>query len=181
MEDISKSTIDNLVEQAKVSKEKFVELYRLFLPKIFSYVSWRIGSRTDAEDIVSEVFIRVVKNLSSYTSRPGATFQSWLYQITKHAIADHYRRGKSQEIIMEELPETIIAPALEEEIDRKKLFTEIFEALKNLPEREAEVIRLKLSMGLSNKEIAETMRLKEKSVSSSVAKGFKKLRHSIKQ
>jgi RNA polymerase sigma-70 factor (ECF subfamily) len=176
MEEISKIKVEDLVEQAKVSKESFSELYRLFLPKIFSYVSWRVGSRTDAEDIVSEIFMRVVKNLSSYTSRPEATFQSWLYQIAKHAIADFYRRRKPQEVVVEELPEVVASFSLEEEFDTRALFAEVFQLLEKMFGREAEILRLKFSMGLKNNEIAVMLGLNEKSISSSVSKGIKKIK-----
>lgn len=176
MDEISKIELETLVEQAKVSSEKFSELYRLFLPKIFSYVSWRVASRSDAEDITSEIFMRVVRFLPSYTPRKHATFQSWLYQIAKHAIADFYRRDQPEEIVVDELPEVVAWSSLEEEFDTKMLFLELCEVLKNMSGREAEVLRLKFSMGLTNKEIAVMMGLHEKSVSSSIAKGVKKLR-----
>ncbi|HAZ31348.1 MAG TPA: hypothetical protein DCY61_01400 [Dehalococcoidia bacterium] len=45
-----------LVEKAQDAPEAFAELYDLYFPRIFRYVSWRVGNQTDAEDLVSDIF-----------------------------------------------------------------------------------------------------------------------------
>lgn len=178
MFEIKPEELEQLVQSSKVDKEKFTELYRLFFPKIFSYVAWRVGKKSEAEDVTSEVFVKVVRYLSSYKQKQGATFQSWLYAIAKTTIADHYRKRKSL-VSLEEISEVVIIETLEGDLDTKLLFKELFEVIQDLPEREAEVLRLRFSMGLTNQEIARTMNLREKSVSSSIAKGIKKLKDKL--
>ena len=50
------------------------------------------GSRTTSEDLVQEVFFRILKYRQSY--RPGTPFRAWLYQIARNARTDHLRRQR---------------------------------------------------------------------------------------
>ncbi len=61
--------------------------------RVYSYVRRLSGSSEDAEDITSEVFVRVWKGLNSFnTSR---TFKTWLYTIARNCTTDYLRKRKS--------------------------------------------------------------------------------------
>ena len=62
----SKQEIEALVEQAKGSEAALAELYELFYPKIYRYVAFRVYERTVCEDIVSNTFLKMVRNLDQY-------------------------------------------------------------------------------------------------------------------
>jgi RNA polymerase sigma-70 factor (ECF subfamily) len=65
-----------LVERARESPEAFAELYDLYFPKIFSYVSLRVRIKSDAEDITSDIFTKVLENITSFRWQKGISFSS---------------------------------------------------------------------------------------------------------
>jgi RNA polymerase sigma-70 factor (ECF subfamily) len=175
----SNTSIDQLALQARTNKAALSELYDIFFSKIFSYVAWRIGAERDVEDVVADIFMKMVKNLYSYHTQKQASFQSWLYCITKNTIIDYYRTHKNS-ITLDELPEIKIEGAtLGEQFDTREMFIKIVNLLDDLPARQAEIIRLKFIAELQNKEIAQVLNINERSVSASIAKGVATLREAL--
>src|SRR5262245_22272467 len=75
----------DLVEEAKASREALSVLYRTYQPRIAAYVLRRIGDKHEAEDLVANVFVVMVQQLSRY--RPSETpFSAWLYRIATNQI-----------------------------------------------------------------------------------------------
>ena len=177
--ELSNISIDQLALQAHTYKAALGKLYDIFFPKIFSYVTWRIGSEKDVEDVVADIFMKMVKNVSSYHTQKHGSFQSWLYCIAKNTIIDYYRTHKTS-ITLDELPEIKIEETtLDVQLDTRAMFIKIVTLLDKLPARQAEIIRLKFIAELQNKEIAQVLNINEKSVSASVAKGIAKLKKEL--
>lgn len=71
----------------------FSEIYDQYVKKIYRFVYLKVSSVQDAEDLSSEVFLRLFKHLQD--SRPAIENpQAFLYQIARNVIADHYRGRK---------------------------------------------------------------------------------------
>ena len=67
----------------------FEEIYNLFVKKIYVFVYQRVGHRESAEDITSDIFIKIYNTLSSY--KDNGTFTAWIYTISRYTIADFWR------------------------------------------------------------------------------------------
>jgi len=166
-----------LVEKVKNDPDAFSELYDLYFPKIFRYVSWRVGNKSDAEDLVSDIFTKALYKINSFKWRKDATFSSWIFRIAYNTIVDFYRtKHKRDYINIDDLPE-IPADSLlpEEDLDRRQLFKKLYQMIQELPERQAEVITMRFFTGLKNKEIAKVLGISEKSVASSLCRGLRTL------
>ena len=166
-----------LIEKSKTDPETFSELYNLYFPKIFRYVSWRVGSRPDAEDLVSEIFTKTLTNLDSFKWQKNVSFSSWIFRIAHNALIDYYRsETKRKRVNLEDLPEieddAILA---DEELTRKQQFKVLFQMIGELPDRQAEIITMRFFTGMKNKEIADVLGIKEKSVASSLCRGLEVL------
>ncbi len=70
------------------SPEAFEDLYERHFPRVFGFVSRRLSDRSDVEDVVQNVFVHALTNLSSY--RGEGTFLRWLYGITRNLLRRHY-------------------------------------------------------------------------------------------
>jgi RNA polymerase sigma-70 factor (ECF subfamily) len=81
-----------LVERAKADPSAFAELYRHYLPRVYAFAYRRTGAVEAAEDITSAAFERALRNLASYTWRPGG-FGPWLFRIVANELVDHHRRA----------------------------------------------------------------------------------------
>jgi len=172
---------EDLVEKAKGDSEAFLRLYDIYFPKIFRYISWRVGSYSDTEDIVSEIFTKTLNKLDLFQWRKGATFSSWIFRIAHNALTDYYRLQKKRQYInIDDLPEIMDDEILpDESFSRKELFKELYQGVQELPERQADIITMRFFTGMKNKEIAKVLKIKEKSVSSSLCRGLKILHNNF--
>lgn len=178
-EDLGKERI--LIERASESPEAFAELYDLYFPKIFSYVSLRVGIKSDAEDITSIIFTKVLENITSFRWREGASFSSWVFRIAHNDVIDYYRT-KQECASIEELPALPTDSASPEEMmEGKELAKELQSMIRKLPQSRAEVIIMRFFTGMKNKEIAQALNISEKSVASNLCRGLKNLRDQFLQ
>src|SRR5690554_4778020 len=92
-----------LVERARNGDEDAVTLlYEMHVDSIFAYIRYRVPSDMIAEDITSEVCLRMVRSIAGYRDQ-GAPFRSWLYRIAANLLTDHHRKhGKNPEIAIPE-------------------------------------------------------------------------------
>ncbi len=160
---------------AKKDPKSFSKLYDIYFPKIFRYISWRTGNQFDAEDIVSEIFAKVINKINTFKSQKGATFSSWIFRIAHNAVVDYYRKqDKIKFVNLDDLPEIENNDLLpSKELDKKELFKKLFLLIQKLPTRQAEIITMRFFTGMKNKEIAKTLNIEEKSVSSTLCRGLK--------
>lgn len=164
-----------LVEKAQNAPDAFAELYDIYFPRIFRYVSWRVGNQTDAEDLVSDIFSKVLANIRSFTWREGATFSSWIFRIARNVLIDYYRT-KPQNVSIDVLPEIESNSILPEEaMERQELFEELQSMIKRLPDSQAEIVIMRFFTGMRNKEIAQALNISEKTVASTLYRGLRNL------
>ena len=71
-------------------------LYRQFLPGVFGYIAARVPDRTTAEDLTSEVFLKVVESVGRLRAEDEAGFAAWLFQIARMTVAGYYRKREKQ-------------------------------------------------------------------------------------
>lgn len=168
------------VEQAKHDVKAFTHLYNHYFPRLYAYVSYRVGRAHDCEDIVADTFVRVVEGLPGFEWRHSGAFAAWLFRIARNLINDRYRQRKRQgtdEILTwEELPELEDNALLPDEVIlQKEQFARLYHLVGELPGRRQEVITLKFFGELRNREIAEVLGLDERTVASHLYRGLQDL------
>lgn len=82
------------VEKNGTKQITFEYVYNKFYNKILSHVKFRIKDHLTAEEITQDVFVKVSEHLNNYDVKIGA-LSTWIYNIAKNRIIDHYRRDKS--------------------------------------------------------------------------------------
>jgi RNA polymerase sigma-70 factor (ECF subfamily) len=121
-------------------------------PFIFRYFSYRLVTREDAEDLTSEVFVRVVNSIKGQKGY----FAAWLFRIAKNLLVDYYRKkAKSRETSLEETEEPV-ANSGESQEDALQL-GDIRKMLDKLTDDQKEVIILRFLEGNTNEETARIM------------------------
>ncbi len=128
-------------------------LYLRHYLSIYRYLYYRTGDALTAEDLTSEVFIKMVRALPSY--RPGIVpFQAWLFQIARNMAIDHYRR--SQHYTLVELDENLDGngPDMDSMVDFKLTSVDLVEGLKKIEETQRDVLVLRFVEGLAINETA---------------------------
>lgn len=83
--------VDDLIERARrLETEAFDELVERFSLRVYGFLYRLTGSRSAAEDLVQEVFVRVVRSIGTYDHT--GRFESWLFRIAGNLARDHVRR-----------------------------------------------------------------------------------------
>ncbi|MDX1389516.1 MAG: sigma-70 family RNA polymerase sigma factor [Acidobacteriota bacterium] len=121
------------------SREAFGDLVARY-QNLVAGVAWRYGApRGEIEDVVSEVFIKVYRNLHQY--RPEHAFSTWLYRLAVNHVLDRGRRAR-KELGRTELPEQLAddAPRADDRVEETERATLLREALDELDPRYKEVI-----------------------------------------
>ena len=67
-----------------------VEVWHALSVDLRKFLRVRVPTESDADDLVQDVFVRVVEKIGSL--RQAGRIESWVYQIARNAIADFYRR-----------------------------------------------------------------------------------------
>jgi len=125
-------------------------LFDRYQVPLFSLYSKLTGDRAASEDLVQEVFVRILKYRRSY--RPGTAFRPWLYKIARNAHVDQARRRRPE---LEFQPEMVPPAPHHDQAAASEQEALLHRALLELPEAKREVLLLSRFQGLPYGEIAE--------------------------
>jgi RNA polymerase sigma-70 factor, ECF subfamily len=75
----------------------FGDLYRLYAPQLFRYISSRVTGTQEAEDLTHTVFEKAFAAIGRYEPSP-AQFSTWLYTIAQNTIIDYYRKRRLPQV-----------------------------------------------------------------------------------
>ncbi len=155
------------------------EMYELYYPKIYNYIYYRLLNRERTEDVVSNVFIKVVANWDSY-DEAKASFSTWIFRIAQNTLTDHYRTNKPMASTEELEYEGCVEFEGEERLEQEEMNKEVYRILLTLKESERELIYMKYYQDMKNKQIAELMDMTETAVSTRLSRILLKLRKVMK-
>jgi len=152
---------ENLIRSAvKGRPSAFGSLYDHYQPKIYRFVLIKVGRREEAEDLTHQVFLQAWQNIRNYQDL-GFPFSSWLYQIARNQIVDHYRTKKTEADI-EDVIEELVVPAAAQFIAERNLELEhVRRAIQKLKPEHQDVIVLRFVEDLSIKEVAAALQKTE--------------------
>jgi RNA polymerase sigma-70 factor (ECF subfamily) len=150
-----KSKVEKLVVQAvNGNTDAFGDLYIIFVEKIYRYVFYHIKSKTAAEDITGEVFLKAWRAISSCRGKENA-FSPWLYRIAHNQLVDEIRKRQRRPSLELDNVETIRDS--ENSVERYSEQQELLKLIDRLPSNQRRVIILKFIEGMGNREIAKIM------------------------
>ncbi len=151
---------NQLAMRAAFDGEALTELYEYFFPRVYNFIYARLKQRAQADDAVSETFVKAVAHLSEYDGERAA-FSTWLFRIAVNTMHSSLRGAPVREAPWEEFFNPA-APA-HEEPEARAVAAEnqqrLLKALDGLEERQRRIMELKYWGDLGNKEIAEVLGL----------------------
>ena len=165
-----------LIERSQRGDEQaFGELYEIWADKVYRFVYFKTKLVPVAEDITSEIFLKVWQKIHQYRPQAGAKFSTWLYTVARNAVVDYYRLSRREELSFEHLPE--MADLEGEEPYREASALEA--ALQRLPEEYAKVLRLRFVDELPIARVAQIVRKKEANIRPITVRALKKLKDEL--
>ncbi len=152
-------------------------LYSQYGDKIRAYIQSRVRNRHDAEDLFSNVFLKITEHIENYDPEKAA-YSTWVYTITQNTVRDYFRRsmGRQDTELNEDLPLPDLHADVEGKLLRDETLQTLANALEKLPQRERDIIILRFYKGLSPKEIADAMDISYASVRYLQSVTLKKMR-----
>ncbi|MDE7400410.1 MAG: RNA polymerase sigma factor [Oscillospiraceae bacterium] len=157
------------------SKQRQERIYIEFKDRVTRYVRGKISNIHDAEDIVSDVFVKAFNGLAGY-DESKSSLSTWIYTITRNTVTDYFRAAKRFCEIPEELcPED----DTEEILLNEESLEQLADALLQLDERSRDIIVLHYYSGKSLKETAAVMGISYSYVKLLHANALKALRKII--
>ncbi len=151
-------------EAKKGNAGSFGVLYDHYIPQIYRFIFMKVSHKQEAEDLAHEVFLSAWQNIDNF-DYIGHPFSSWLYQIARNRIIDHYRTRK-ETVTLESVSEDEfeISDALEQRLDQKKEMVKVKEAIQQLNDDQQNIIILRYIEDLGPDEIAEIINKSEGAV-----------------
>ena len=157
----------------------FGSLYDHYQPAIYRFIIIKVGSREEAEDITHQVFLSAWAKVRAYKHR-GHPFSSWLYQIARNMVIDHYR-SKHDDISLEKIdPESSIIPAVaQSDLSIKLQLEKVHAAIKGLKPDYQDVIILRFIEDLPLKEVSAILKKSEGAVKLVQHRAIKELKKAL--
>ena len=131
------------------------QIYTEYSGRIMGYIRARIRNTAEAEDLLSEVFEKIMRKIDGFDPAK-ASLSTWIFTITRNTVIDHYRRSRPSEELDENLSDNI---ELDEGLLNSETLHELASALRSLPEEMRDIIVLRYYDGKPLTEIAEMMGL----------------------
>lgn len=173
---------DQIIEGCKNGKRHaFNMLYKRYAALLLGVCLRYSRSKTEAEDILQEGFIKVFKKIESYEGR--GSFEGWLKRIMVNTAINHFkstRKFQSHEDI-DNNNDLTDGNDYDDYVGNHGNFKqeELMQMINDLPDGYRMVFNLYVFEGMSHKEIAEIMDFKESTSKSQLSKARRFLKRKI--
>lgn len=153
--DHQSADIAALVVQAQNGdREAIAAIFDRLKDRIYRYCLMRTSNREVAEDLVQTTFLEMIRALPRYKVQSDAKFTTWLFQIARFRLIDHYRlQGRT--VALDDAPE--MADEQQTTIDPFD-HAQIEKALQTLPEKYQTILHLRYREDFETTEIAAAMK-----------------------
>ncbi len=159
------SSVQHLIVRAKQGDTTAIgELYEAFRLGIYRYLFYRSGDGQIADDLTSEVFIRMIRALPGFRFQE-ASFQAWLYQIAHNLLNDHYRKASYRNHVqLEENMSNDPQNQRSRPVEKSLNSVALKQALDGLSGEQRDVIVMRFISGMSIAEVAQYINKSEDAV-----------------
>jgi RNA polymerase sigma-70 factor (ECF subfamily) len=163
-----------LIARARRHPAAFVQLYRRHYDAVFRYCVHRLLERAAAEDVTSDVFLKVVENLGRFKG-DERQFRNWLYKIATNAVNQHLRKVSRRNSLMNDARERAHDQTADSgEFSEKTAL--LRNAMRSLKPRYQTIITLRFFEKMKLAEIAEVLGSRPGTVRSQLARALARLR-----
>ncbi len=178
---MDRQSVPAIQNSLQMEKEMFIQIYERYRPSIFNYIFYRVGDPDLADDLTSDVFVRLVDKYDE-SVRNGRPIAPWLYAIAKNLVIDHHRRAGLlgwQPLSEQAVASETSSPAKQTEL---RLTQEcLITALNYLTEDQRQVVLLKFIERRTNQEIGDLLGKPESAVKSLQHRALAALRRALEK
>jgi len=170
---------------AKTDFQSFDRLYAHYFPKMFGFVKSKVLDEQKTEDLVSEIFMKVMENLDKFEWK-DVPFGAWIFKIARNHLYDHYHK-ENREGYKESIDDR-------HDISDKGKYSNphktahlnevqkiVINEMEKLTQKEKEVVEMKFFGDMKNKEIADALNYSERNVGVILFRTLRKLKGPLSQ
>ncbi|MGR9049883.1 RNA polymerase sigma factor SigX [Halobacillus faecis] len=160
----------------------FDELYENYHHDLFQFLIYMVKDRSLAEDLVQDVYVRVMKSYESFNGKSSE--KTWLFSIARHVAIDYFRKQKRKRNRFMEFFDW--SEKGEQIKDQNKMPEEIavqndeiqqvYQALDKCTVDQRSVLIFRFIQGMSIKETAEILSWSESKVKTTQHRAMKALK-----
>ncbi len=156
-------------------------LFERYHAPLFDFLSRTTGDRAASEDLVQDVFVRILKYRHTY--RDDSCFETWMFRIARNARADYFRRrGTAFTVPIEDEAEPTSRGAdPAETLDHATNAARLRRALKQLPDDKRDLLVLARYRGMRYEQIGALLEIDVGTVKVRVHRAMKQLREQFDQ
>ncbi len=149
--------------------------------KLFDFFVRMTGSRSVADDLVQDVFIRILKYRKTF--RDNSLFRAWMFQIARNARLDYYRQHPAEMLLPENHANGLAsrAPLPAQEIESAQNAELLKQAMFRLSSDKREVLILSRYHEMNYEQIAELMSCEVGTIKTRVHRAVRELRDIFQQ
>jgi RNA polymerase sigma-70 factor (ECF subfamily) len=152
------TTAVHLIQRvANQDREAFSRLYERFSTLVFTLAMRMLKTRSEAEDLLQEVFVQVWRQARSYSAERGSP-EAWIINIARSRAIDKMRSIRRMEgrfVPADDSARAQLGEHVESWTGGSEVRMAMNSALANLPETQRKVLELAYLDGLTQTEIAE--------------------------
>lgn len=147
----------------RLDSQSIGAIYDQYFPEVYRYVRYRIDDDAMAEDIASDVFVRLLE-ASQKRQGPQSSLKGWLIATASHAVNDHLRRRyrRPTEALSDAVPDH--SSNVHAEVDLREQNRAVQSAYAQLTPEQQHVLALRFGQGYSLEETALYMQKKVNAV-----------------
>ena len=156
----------------------FLEIYRAFYGKVFTFVLSLVRSKANAQDITQNIFMKLWKNRKNLEHIKS--MDDYLFILSKNACMDYFRKAsRKKEIstdVFDEFLLSRIVSSPEKRIDALSDIEELRHVIDSLPSKRRDIFIMSRFDGLPNDEIASILGVSKKTVENQISLATKKIK-----
>ncbi len=142
-------------------KQSFEELVKRHHQKIYGYIFSLVKDQALADDLIQDVFIKVINTLKAGSYRDEGKFVQWVMRISHNLVIDHFRKSNRFPTVRTgedfDIFDVIgsVEDSIEQELVKKQIREDVKKLIRLLPEEQRRVLIMRHYGEMSFKEIAE--------------------------
>ena len=151
--------------------------YAAHRDELISFIAVRITNATEAEDLVQDIFLRLLRDHHLITPD---TLPALIYTMARHAVSDYYRRRRIYEEYEHYIKRSDCTSEIESLISARQLMERMERSLARLPQACCEIYRLHIYDGMKVSDIARELSLPYKQVENRLGQARKAVRQQLR-
>jgi RNA polymerase sigma-70 factor, ECF subfamily len=176
------TTAVHLIQRvANQDREAFSQFYERFSTLVFTLAMRMLKTRSEAEDLLQEVFVQVWRQARGYSAERGSP-EAWIINIARSRAIDKIRsiRRMGRSFVLADPPgRAQSGEAIESWTAESKAPMTMNSALANLPETQRKVLELAYLEGMTQTEIAERLAEPLGTIKARMYAGIRRLREIV--